>query len=271
MKFQRYLESFKALIWRQLRFVKFQTTKVSAQIFTLFSKKSDSSKTAHIIVMGNKRYGKMALFCAFTFLKRNRTQYGVKIHCDPYNYNLLSRKWLVKKSDIFLCKCLEDDDDPYRKQLEYFGNIQGTYDVLMDADIWWHSILPVESVPITYNKETSDRSKFLVNLVNHLTLLPLNFRKNNLIMITGCFTSWNGFSSGLESKKILELFDQLKSESKILAELKPSELRLIGQIVMSLCFNQLESFKSIIEIEEKSKVPLLSTSFFGATGYFYGQ
>jgi len=49
------------------------------------------------------------------------------------------------------------------------------------------------------------------------------------------------------------------------------ERRLIGQVVMSIMFNGLECFETLVDKSSESGRRIADSSFYGATGYTYGR
>ena len=232
---------------------------------------SKSERTSHILAMGNRTYGDMSLFCASTFRMHN-SNFQILIHCDLDMFEYLRSKFAVRFGKIKLCQCVEIGTNPYKKQLEFFGNLQGTYDLLMDADIWWKSSLPNVQVPLTYNIESFLRSFELIEIGKSLSQ-DFNFGnslKMNL-MITGCLTSWNGSYTNFETHKMLKFFENMESSSKFRNLTRESEIRLIGQIIMSIVFGELAKFENLVSLEKNFKKTILKSSFYGATGFNYGK
>lgn len=238
----------------------------------LSRRKSQKNKKGHIIALGDQVWSKLAIFTAVTFLRFHK-DYKVLIHCDSKNRDFLSKKIFIRKFNIELCPCISNSKDAMRYQVQFFGNLQGKGDILMDADNWWFAGLPASRTPMIYNVENSIRSKQLIKIAAVFLSENLNIRFSHLgelNMITACLSAWNGSKSRFTDNEMLQMYDFLNESPSFGSKLEIGEKRLIGQIIQSLVLSEMD-FESLKQIEFVERKLILNSSFYGATGYRYGK
>lgn len=272
---EKYIENTKNIFWKKIRYVQFILCKFACYTQLFFRKSEGKLGTAHILAMGKIEYSRMALFCAATFIRFN-SNYKVIIHCDSEALTILKNHYLADWNLVEVCACLSVNDDPYRKQLEFIGKLQGTFDFLMDADLWWLGTVDKCNIPLTFDIENKIESHRLMAISKQVVQdflvsksLPKIAGDRCVFMMTACFTAWNGTTAAFESDILLKLYDEVR-ENLILNGYHES-VRLSGQIVVSYVYSTLGSFSSISQLQSIHNRKLMKSSFFGATGYMYGE
>lgn len=227
-------------------------------------------RTGHVIAMKDTIYVSMGAFMALTLLQRNE-DFKAVFHLDSDGFSFASKnriiRFLVWKGLVSIHPCLVGETDPMRVQLRMFADLQGTDDFLMDADLWWKNPIPPLGSPLTFSVETSINS---IHLLDKAAMVLKLKKEQSIQMITGCLTYWNSEFCGVSVDQALSLYDRLMSKENENA-FRIDERRLIGQVVMSIMFNGLECFETLVDKSSESGRRIADSSFYGATGYTYGR
>lgn len=258
---------FKNFVYKFIRFTYTYFTLVKQLALLQLKTKSLPKKTAMILISKNKSYFYMALICLSSFLYYN-SDYKIKIFCDQKLSKYTKYfKHFFRKFQIVIDDSIPNNSDPYIEQLKLFFKLREENSILLDADIRWLSKLHYEfNSPLVYNYEFDYKATDFWDLLSkHLNLKHVS----NFQVLTCCLTSWGGENPDLNEIETdlmirnLGTFDWKRYNDT-------DYYRLRGQFIMSYIFCMMNKKPISITEIEKSKGPIMETSFFGATGYRFG-
>ena len=239
----------------------------------VYSTSKDSSRvkiTAHILVIINDDYARIAKICVESFLHFN-PNCKVILHCDSAtlpNTQKLFQKSIKRRNIEFRLI-----DQPALQlwqvtKLNLILSMNGTSDIFMDADLRWNGPLPAVEC-FTYfvrEFEMKDKSPFRELLsVGFKEDFPDTYMKNvSFISFANDHLPIEALNlAGFYSQKYLKLVN-----SNLVGELdKASVSRMVEQVVLSLLVPKY--LKHIAYLKTSDQIMdgrFVESSYFGATG-----
>jgi len=239
-------------------------------VYTNSKMASDSQNTAHILVINNDEYVKVAKTCVESFLHFNPLC-KVVLHCD--SATLTKSQQLLRKSrkrrDIEFRLINHSSEHLWQiTKLNLILSMNGTKDIFMDADLRWNGPLPQIEYFTYFVKEfeMKDKSPFREILSNGFHEdFPDTFMKN---------VSFISFSKQLLPDEALVLaknYCEKYIESvngPLVGKLdKISKMRMVEQVVLSLLIPKfLDTVGYLKDSDQIMDGRFVESSYFGATG-----
>ncbi len=225
--------------------------------------------TAHLLVVKNPMYAKLAQTCIESFLHFHPNS-KIVIHCDQST--LRSTYWQLgflrfkRKGRIYIEKSFENPEWQ-KSKLDLILSLQGTKDVFFDCDLRWNGTLsskpnqallyfveekPIEAYPEIVSSLPPDFSRF-----------PFATMKNTSVF------SWSGIEISETTRKQFEdlwhkIYDYFASSSK---KQNSNHSRLSEQVALSILPNLLEiPYLFLKENDSQFDGSVCESSYFGASG-----
>jgi hypothetical protein len=239
-------------------------------IYTESNNSSSVQLIAHVLVIKNDVYCKVAVTCIESFLHFN-PKCKVIVHCDSSTImkteNLLQSA--SKKREIEIRQIIENENQLWQiTKLELILSMNGSNDVFMDADLRWNGPLNKLNVFTYFVREFDMEKKSpFRELIKYgfEEIFPDTYMKNvSFITFAGQSLPANALSILRDKcKEYLKLV-----ESNIVGALDVSIMaRMVEQVILSLFIPKyLKEFAYLKDTDQIMDGRFVESSYFGATG-----
>jgi hypothetical protein len=232
-------------------------------------KATDQSLRNHILLTRDTRYVDLAEICVFSFLYHHPNA-KFKIYCDDKTITYASNKFSseIMKSQITVELIQNSFKQDWQEQkLEIILSMNGTHDLMLDADLRWNAPLGrTEGVFFLVKEfELKDKSPFREILTKASIVSPDASMKNISIFSFGGLELTN---SEIDQIRITMREYQEIVDSDVVGKLDRIAIkRVMEQYALSLCS---ETWSMKTTFVKKSDRPLdggiVESCYFGATG-----
>ena len=224
---------------------------------------------AHLLVMNNIAYAKLARTCVESFL-HFRPNSKITIHCDDKTKNEVRKAFRVlnffRRGRIRL-ENLKSDLPWQNHKLDIILELSGTQSIFMDCDLRWNGSMPINEVNkiMYFVKEKPLRS--YDKLIESAPAFLREFSESS--MKNTSFFSWSGREI-LENQRaqIIKMWTEIYEHSQFqISESNGSLSRISEQVVLSVLPEIFSlSFTFLKESDFQFDGSLCESSYFGASG-----
>jgi len=227
-----------------------------------------ASQTAHMLIVKDLRYIAISRICISSFLHFN-PRYKVEIHCDSLVYEELIKEYRKSRfNPLIIISHDQNDFDTWQKQkLNLIVSLNGSSNILIDADLRWNSKLE-QGKKITFltrEYEMSKRSpaRQIVRQIEMTNKNPSMYNSSYF-----CFGGCKIADQQIDNlRKFHDSYENLLSRSDIGEEDVISFSRLSEQVALSLHASEwgfpLETLKLKDSLRDGG---IVESTYFGATG-----
>ena len=223
----------------------------------------------HILLTRDTRYVDLAEICVLSFLFHHPKAHFT-LYCDEKTVNYAGKKFTaeIKKSQIYIEILNKNFEQNWQEQkLEIILSMNGTHDLMLDADLRWNAPLERTEGALFLVKEfeLKDKSPFREILAKASIVSPEASMKNISIFSFGGLELTN---SEINKIRITMREYQEIVDSDVVGKLdKIAIKRVMEQYALSLCS---ETWSTKTTFVKKSDRPLdggiVESCYFGATG-----
>lgn len=224
---------------------------------------------AHVLLMQKVEYVDLALTCVYSFLYYHpRAKFT--FHCDEKTIGAVNSKFDAEiKSRIVLISLVRDEIElPWQEvKLGIILSMNGTCDLMLDADLRWNSPLPPVDTPTFLVKEFDFRDKSPFREIARQTKIQVPHASMKNVSVF----SFGGYR--LTPANFQEIRDSMLEygrlvDSETVGNLDRSSIgRVVEQFVLSLCS---ETWATTLQFVKETDRPLdggiVESCYFGATG-----
>ncbi len=229
----------------------------------------DGQYEAHLLIVKNEIYAKIAKVCVESFLFYNPNS-RVVIHTDSKTKKSTQNalKKLVINNKVTILETVSENTPWQDSKLNLIMSLGDPQKFFMDADLKWNGpIIPLQGITLFVNEFVFKENEFY----KPITSSDWFSEYSNSTMKNTSFFYWGGYKPSLDDKRHLEvLMNRIQVISDYYEnsnEFRSSTSRISEQIALSLLLEKLIQDVYFLKDSDRFKDgSFVESSYFGATG-----